>query len=131
MVSATLSEAAVLVIDDESDARQTLVRLLEMIGCSALSASSGPEALQLLKTGAKVDLILADVVMPGMDGLEFAALARAMRPCLPVVMVTGDANAADAVIAAGTLALIKPYSLETLGRVMADALVSDAGNTLS
>ncbi|MEO8675458.1 MAG: response regulator [Casimicrobiaceae bacterium] len=112
----------VLVLEDDVANRETLCALLAQIGHGADPAASGEDALRLLANNPDFGLIISDVVMPGMGGIEFARRAREVRPGVPIVLVTGDADAIESVIADGAIALLKPYSIETLCRVVAEAL---------
>lgn len=86
--------ALILVVDDEPDIpelfRQRLRRELRKGQFELAFAASGPEALDQLRQheGTDLILILTDMNMPGMTGLEFLPLARAERPSVPVVVVT-------------------------------------------
>jgi two-component SAPR family response regulator len=62
-----------------------------------------------------------------MSGIDFAKHARVARPGMPIVLVTGDAYAVDAVLASGSVALLKPYTSETLQRVLSDTLANGFG----
>jgi PAS domain S-box-containing protein len=80
----------VLVIDDEAAIRDVAHRVLTSAGYRVVTAANGSEALGLLRDGKVVaDLVLTDVVMPGMTGLAFAAQAQAMFPGLPVLFMSG------------------------------------------
>jgi CheY-like chemotaxis protein len=124
IVSAT---ASVLVVEDDLANQQALCTLLRVMGYTATAADGGTEALHLLHTPMDLDVIISDVVMPGMSGLDFAKRARVARPGMPIVLVTGDAYAVDAVIASGSVALLKPYTSETLQRVLRETLANGAG----
>jgi len=78
----------ILVIDDEDVIRLLVVEILEAVGHKVTSAENAERALQLLDD-AEFDLIVSDVVMPGLSGLELLELVRARRASLPVVLVTG------------------------------------------
>ena len=80
----------VLVVDDEDYVRSLAVRMLRGLGYKVLAASTGPEAIQLCKTtDERVDLLLTDVVMPGMNGREVADALCSADPDLGVVYMTG------------------------------------------
>jgi PAS domain S-box-containing protein len=80
----------VLVVDDEPAIRGVIHRILTSAGYQVMTAANGHEALDLLKTpGAIVDLILTDVVMPGMTGAAFADQIHALRPGLPLLFMSG------------------------------------------
>ena len=82
-------QALVLVVDDQEVNRIPLTVLLEQEGHAVLEAGSGEEALEIVR-GGDVDLVLLDVMMPGMDGFETCRRIRAEPDCLtlPVVFVT-------------------------------------------
>ena len=80
----------VLVVDDEDYVRSLAVRMLRGLGYNVLAASTGPEAIQLCKTSdQRVDLLLTDVVMPGMNGREVVDALSSADPDLGVVYMTG------------------------------------------
>lgn len=89
-------ETRVMVVDDEALWRNNLEMLLEDWGCEVTLASSGAEAVQKLEDAAQ-DLVLTDVRMPGMDGLEVLAELRKRHPHLPVVLVTAEDDVRKAV----------------------------------
>jgi two-component system, chemotaxis family, CheB/CheR fusion protein len=111
-----------LVVDDDAETAATFGSLLELEGATVATARSGEEALALLEH-ARVDLLICDVSMPGMDGFDFLSKVRA-RPQLsqlPAIAVTGYAAAADdprARDAGFDIYLTKPVSL---GAVIAAA----------
>ena len=118
------AHAKVLVVEDDLANQRTLCALLRLMGCTTTVADCGKDALQLLDTPIELDVIISDVVMPEMSGIDFARLARAARPGMPIVLVTGDALAVDAVLANGSVALLKPYTAETLERVLNETLAN-------
>jgi PAS domain S-box-containing protein len=82
--------STVLVVDDETAIRDVTHRVLTGAGYRVVTAANGQEALGLLRNPEMAaDLILADVVMPGMTGAAFAAQAHATRPGLPVLFMSG------------------------------------------
>jgi putative two-component system response regulator len=90
--------ATVLVLDDEDMSRELIARILREHGCEVLTASTSTDAYVKLASN-DVDLMLCDVVMPHESGPEFLARLRSEMPNLPVVMVSGIANAAIAQVA--------------------------------
>ncbi|HTL76608.1 MAG TPA: response regulator [Casimicrobiaceae bacterium] len=112
----------ILVVDDDVDSLAMSRSVVESLGCSVLTATSTDEALAILDSGAHVDLVFSDVVMPRRNGLALARLARERRPGLPVVLATGYADAVDAVTESGAISLIKPYSVPRLAAVFAEQL---------
>ncbi|HEY8438395.1 MAG TPA: response regulator [Candidatus Limnocylindrales bacterium] len=102
----------VLVVDDEPDVRDWISGALERAGVAAYAASTGPEALRLVAHGTvRPTVLLTDIEMPGMSGIELAARVLAIRPRTRVVMMTGDpahaASARDRTTIVATV-LIKP-----------------------
>ena len=85
----------------------------------------GDEALRVIDTGLRVDLVFADVVMPEMDGVTLSHLIGKRRPGLPVVLATGRPDVVDSVTERGGIALLKPYSLERLQAVLNEQLRVD------
>lgn len=101
-----------------------MASLLHDMGYGVTSAASGDEGLQYLYSEEACDLVLADVVMPGMSGIEFARRTEEVRPGLPLVFVTGVPAAIDLALKAGAIALPKPVTRGGLARVLQDALAS-------
>jgi CheY-like chemotaxis protein len=82
----------VLVVDDEPDVRDTLFRMLKPRRYNVVLADSGAAALRVLDEGVAPDLVLSDVVMPGMTGFDLAYRARQRRPELKFLFITGYAE---------------------------------------
>ena len=118
------SEARVLVVDDEPYIRELIERCLELEGYSCDTAASGDEALSLL-AGGGYQLLVSDIHMPGMSGMELLATVRARFPDLAVLMVTGvdDRTVAIQALKLGAYGyLIKPFDLNELAINAANAL---------
>ncbi|MBI4511909.1 MAG: sigma-54-dependent Fis family transcriptional regulator [Deltaproteobacteria bacterium] len=114
----------VLIADDESPLRMALDRFVRSLGMEAECVASGHEALEKL---SHCDLLLSDVRMPGMDGLQLLAQARRRRPELPVVLITGHGTislAVEAMRAGAANFLTKPFDLQELEEVIRAALES-------
>jgi PAS domain S-box-containing protein len=93
----------VLVVDDDPIVREIVTNQLEMAGYTVLSAPDGAAALAVLDTGTKIDLLISDLSMPGMDGLSLLREGRRRRPKLAVILLTGFAtNAAEIAIGGAT-----------------------------
>ena len=106
----------VLLVEDEPQVRMQARRLLERYGHSVLEAKDGAEGLELFQTrpGA-IDVIVSDVVMPVLGGVEMVNRARSVSPGVPVVFVSGfTAQDRDLPLDARTAFVAKPYSMASL-----------------
>jgi CheY-like chemotaxis protein len=92
--AADVRENCVLVVDDESDAREAIVELLELEGYQAVGAPNGSDALELLRAGLRPAMMLVDLRMPVMDGWAFCAAVRddARWADIPIAIVTASAS---------------------------------------
>jgi two-component system, chemotaxis family, chemotaxis protein CheY len=120
--------AKVLIVDDSSLARRTLRQLLEQMGHTVEEASDGAQALERYFIN-RPDLVVLDMVMNGMYGLEVLAKMREMNPEVRVVIATADVQKStlDQAKAAGAFALInKPLNRDELNRVVSSALQESA-----
>lgn len=81
------SSATVLVVDDNKDAVDIIARLLSHHGMTAIRAYSGLECLEIVRE-CSVDVIILDVMMPGMDGLEVCKQLKQIAPAPPVILLT-------------------------------------------
>ncbi|MGN6082786.1 ATP-binding protein [Trinickia sp.] len=84
--------ATILLVDDDALISTSTAYLLEDLGHEVIEANSGGDALAVLETGRRVDLLITDYAMPKMTGTQLAAAARALRPDLPVIIATGYAD---------------------------------------
>jgi CheY-like chemotaxis protein len=80
----------VLVVDDDSTIRLLLSKFLEMQNYEAETAAGGEEALEILNAG-HFDVIMVDLQMPGMTGIEFTEVVRQQHPDIPIALITGVA----------------------------------------
>jgi CheY-like chemotaxis protein len=112
------SGATILLVEDERPVRSTLRRLLERHGYNVLEAANGQDALHLVTSrAAEIDLVLSDMVMPGMGGTELAGRVRALSPTIPVLLMTGYTE--EAITRTGFRPLDeqiieKPFTLHTM-----------------
>lgn len=107
----------ILVVDDDPAIRALISLILQAHGYASIEARDGEQALDLLEHTPHVELMLLDLRMPRMNGLELLAelRARAKLDTLPVVAFSGDGNAAKKAIEAGARAcLIKPIEASRL-----------------
>ena len=113
--------ARILAVDDDALILMSTVDMLEDLGHSVITAHSGAKALELLRDGAEIDLLITDFAMPGMSGAELARAAKALQPELPILLATGYAELPDG----GDNAiprLNKPYQQEQLAIEIARVL---------
>lgn len=119
------SKWTVLVVDDEEPVLQVAGEILRHLGYSVLTSQSGPEALERIRSGLDPDLVLLDVIMPGMGGVETFRKIRELRPDVPVLISTGFAerSAVKALVEEGVNGFVnKPYHIETLARHVREIL---------
>jgi PAS domain S-box-containing protein len=115
-LSAVVANTTILVVDDDSAVREITVSLLTEMGYQIIEAGSGTAALTLLSERPDIDLLLVDYAMPGMSGVETATRARAMRPNLPCMYVTGYADLAALREVGGQSVVQKPFAGDELAR---------------
>ncbi len=84
-----LKNRPILVVDDEAEVREILAETLEDFGYAVLTAASGEEALPVLARDGGVSMVITDVRMPGMSGLELAEEVRQRWPGVKVVLISG------------------------------------------
>lgn len=111
------SGVSVLVVDDEAAVRRFAVRVLQRDGYDVLEAADGHEALEMLRAGqVTVDLIVSDIVMPRINGVELMQAVSESHPGVPVVLMSGYATAAlsELGIATPCSILPKPFPAERL-----------------
>jgi len=84
----------IMVVDDESDIRFVIGKMLEKEGFEVVHAESGEEALELISS-SKPDLVLLDIMMPGLDGWETCRKIKSRHGDLPVVMLTAKTDDVD------------------------------------
>ncbi len=107
----------ILLVEDDRSVRLVVERALRRQGLGVVAVADASAALDLLAQGdAAVDLLISDVVMPGMDGVDLLHQARALRPALPVVLMSGYAEPPQrrALDRAGVVFLPKPFAVDDL-----------------
>jgi PAS domain S-box-containing protein len=108
----------VLVVDDEPTVRMLVTETLADLGYAALEAGDGAVALTILQGAARIDLLVTDVGLPGLNGRQLVEAARRLRPALRVLFITGYAhNAAighGGLLEPGMEIMTKPFALDAL-----------------
>jgi PAS domain S-box-containing protein len=113
-------DETILLVEDETVVRHLVAEILENSGYTVMQAGDGPSALELLRRhSGKLDLLLTDVVMPGMSGPEVAQAVTSMRPGTQVLYISGYTDSAighHGVLEPGIAFLQKPFSADELNR---------------
>ena len=119
--------ATILLIDDEESVRMIFQVALERAGYRVLTAENGKHGLRLLER-QEVDVMLVDLLMPDMDGLELIPLLRKTRPAIKIIAISGGSGEWDYLDAAKSLgahdSLKKPFSFQELLLAVASQLKS-------
>jgi two-component system, cell cycle sensor histidine kinase and response regulator CckA len=115
-----VGDETILLVEDETVVRHLVAEILETSGYAVMQAGDGPSALELLRRhSGKLDLLLTDVVMPGMSGPEVAQAVTSMRPGTQVLYTSGYTDSAighHGVLEPGIAFLQKPFSADDLTR---------------
>ena len=115
----------VLVIEDETSVRELVVEVLHDLGYHALEARDGPSGLKILQTSARIDLLVSDIGLPGMNGRQVAEAAREQRPDLKILFITGyaeNAAMANGFLAPGMEMVTKPFAVDALAARIRDMI---------
>jgi CheY-like chemotaxis protein len=110
----------ILIVDDEPSTRQLVRMILERGGYEIMDAGSGAAALEAIKQ-RKPEILLTDIVMPGMSGLALAAQAHQIAPSLPVIFMSGFASQYEDELS-GSVCLRKPFTPGQLLAAVSDVL---------
>ena len=121
--------ATILLVDDEELVRNGTADMLRDIGYEVLTAASGAEALMLLRSGAEINLLVTDYLMPGMNGVDLVQAAGSVVPGLPALLITGYSNIASGPGAA-LPRLAKPFRQVDLAARVAELLVQRAADVV-
>ncbi|HUL59253.1 MAG TPA: response regulator [Anaeromyxobacteraceae bacterium] len=116
----------VLLVEDDDDNRELMAEVLASAGYDVVAAATGSEGLRTLSERS-VDVVVTDIGMPGMGGLEMARAAKQIAPAVPVVVVTGWAEREDIVSARGRevdAVLLKPVDPDALAAAVGEAIRS-------
>jgi PAS domain S-box-containing protein len=111
------ADEVVLVVEDEPVVRGLIVEVLSELGYRAIEADDGPKGLEILQSKRRIDLLITDIGLPGLNGRQVADGGRATRPDLKVLFMTGYAE--NAALAAGFLEpgmamITKPFAIDML-----------------
>jgi PAS domain S-box-containing protein len=109
----------VLVVEDEPVVRGVILEMLHEEGYRTLEAVDGPSGLRILRTNGRIDLLITDVGLPGMNGRQLADQARETRPGLKILFITGYAESvaiSDGFLQPGMEMITKPFELDHLSQ---------------
>jgi len=116
----------VLVVEDDPGVLNMAIETLDELGYGVLTAANGPEALQAIRSDARIDLLFSDIVMPeGMNGVELAQEAARIRPALKILLTSGytaQALADTRTLPDGIEIIPKPYRLDELAQKLRAAI---------
>jgi CheY-like chemotaxis protein len=113
----------VLVVEDEKVVRSLIVDVLHELGYRALEAEDGPSGLAMLQSRGRIDLLVTDIGLPGLNGRQLADAARLLRPELKVLFMTGyaeNAAFANGFLEHGMEMITKPFAMERLASKLRD-----------
>jgi CheY-like chemotaxis protein len=123
LVPSTASQGGVLLVDDDPAVRTTTAAVLGDLGYDVREAGGGAEALDLLRRDSQIEVLLTDVLMPGMNGAELARLALGVRPLLTILFMSGYADPEEITGALQRHRLVrKPFLPADLARQIEAAL---------
>ena len=119
----SMPNKTVLLVDDEQSTRELAAEHLRELGYRVLEADDGPTGLRLLEGGNRIDLLVTDVGLPGLNGRQLAEAGRERQPALPILFITGYAGSElEAHLAPGMAVVGKPFTLDALTERMRDLL---------
>ncbi|MGO2450781.1 response regulator [Pseudomonas taetrolens] len=105
--------STILVVEDDDIVRMLIVDVLQELGFSVLEADGSERAIELLEdTNQRIDLLMTDVGLPGMDGWALAQKARELRQSLPILFASGYADTVE--VEEGMAIIGKPFSIDQL-----------------
>ncbi len=126
-VAPAAKRPAVLVVEDDALIRLSTSEYLRDCGYEVLEAGGGDSALQILARSGEIAVLLTDYGLPGMNGGELVQKARAARPGLPAVLITGRSREALAGLLSDRVQVLeKPYELEALRRMIETLIDHDS-----
>jgi CheY-like chemotaxis protein len=118
---------AVLVVEDDPLVRTLVLDVLRDLGYDAQHAADAKEAMPIIEANQRLDLLVSDVGLPGLNGRQLAEIARQRRPGLKVLFLTGYAEHASvrsAFLASGMDLMTKPFAVEALATKIQEMLAS-------
>ena len=121
--------AHILLIEDDELLRDTLLQMLQLDGHRVAEAADGEQGLERLGNGSAIDLVITDILMPGVDGTQVIAELRRRQPGLPIIAISGGRrvlspgfNLETARLMGATGVLAKPFGRSALQAALRAAL---------
>lgn len=117
--------ATILVVDDEPNIRRVLEAVLSKQGHTVLTAENGRKAQEILSNGCSVEMMITDLIMPDINGVELLAAAKEINPQMPVLMITAHGtikSAVDAMKLGAFDYVTKPFDLDEIKLVVKNAI---------
>jgi len=121
----------VLVVEDDPAAADSVVASLQRLGYETRAVDRAGKALEILARDGRFDLVLSDIVMPELNGVELAGALARLHPGVPILLITGYDPLPLDIDLRGAEILKKPYDLDTLKRAIDSCLARRAGNIAS
>ena len=123
---------SILLVDDEEIVRKTSKSMLEKLGYDVITAKSGHEAIQKLKTQNKIDLVILDMIMPNMDGIECFTKIREIDSAVKVILTSGYLKSKQANIIEKLDSfdgyIPKPFNLSEISKTVSEILKKETSN---
>ena len=119
----------VLVVEDDDSVRMLVVDVLKELGYRVIEATDGPKALPVIEGKGRIDLLVSDVGLPGLNGRQLAEIALAVRPSLKVLFITGYAATAASrsdFLAPGMEMITKPFAIDDLAQKVRQILTEQS-----
>ncbi|MFC6478989.1 response regulator [Pseudomonas asuensis] len=121
------SGETVLVVEDEAVVRGLVIEVLKELGYEVLEAADSKSAIPILESHQRIDLMISDVGLPGLNGRQLAEIARQFRPELKVLFATGYAEGSyvKGYLGRGMALITKPFAIDTLAARIKEMLAAE------
>jgi len=116
------TRACVLLVEDEEIVRELVTQMLRHVGYDVVAAGRPEDAVELARGRAEFDLVVTDIVMPGMSGRVVADRIEELRPGTPVLFISGYSGGSESGLREGDTFLAKPFTIDQLARAVAGLL---------
>ena len=129
-IRASETGETVLVVEDEPVVRGLIIEVLSDLGYDAIEAADGPSGLEILQSKRKIDLLVTDVGLPGLNGRQMADAGRKLRPDLKILFMTGyaeNAALASGFLEPGMAMITKPFAMEVLATRIRAIITGEPG----